>query len=175
MLTGYWTDDQTTESVCDDSGGFPCACSQRASLPLDWQSHSLSSASGASGNHPGQRSERFRNFFPGALTYAGVLGNITFDLTTALADPVIGNANTALLSLTRLAVTAFAPANLVVSVTDTNQRDCAGIAGVVFGGIRQREDRQRKCHRLGIRHPTNAPLCAGISLNLGTSGRGVQR
>ena len=110
------------------------------------------------------------NFLPGALTYAGVLGNITFDLTTALADPVIGNANTALLSLTQLAVTAFAPANLVVSVTDTNRTVLgspvwfsAGIGGVVTGN--------GSVTASAYADPTNTAFgTSGISLDLGTSG-----
>jgi PEP-CTERM motif len=83
------------------------------------------------------------NLLPGAVAYAGVLGGVVFDLTTALADPVVGSADTAVLSLTQLAVTASSAARLTVSVTDTNRTLApsvptayftSAIGGVLTGG-----------------------------------------
>jgi hypothetical protein len=61
------------------------------------------------------------NFLPGAVQYSGMLGNVVFDLTLALADPLIGSPDNALLTLTQLSVTASSAANLTVKVTDTNR------------------------------------------------------
>jgi|RhiMethySRZTD1v2_1073278.scaffolds.fasta_scaffold01553_21 PEP-CTERM motif-containing protein len=61
------------------------------------------------------------NLLPGAVAYAGILGGIVFDLTTALADPLVGGPDEAILSLTQLAVTAYDSARLTISVTDTNR------------------------------------------------------
>jgi hypothetical protein len=109
------------------------------------------------------------NLLAGGLTYAGTLGNITFDLTTALADPIIGSSGNALLSLTQLAVTAFAPANLVIAVTDTNRTVTgspvwfsAGIGGVISGN--------GSVSAVAYADPTNTAFgTSGLTLNLGTS------
>ena len=55
----------------------------------------------------------------GAVVFTGPVGNVILDLTTGLSKPLIGNSNSAMLTLTQLAVTAMQPARLTVSLTDT--------------------------------------------------------
>jgi hypothetical protein len=83
------------------------------------------------------------NGVPGAVQYTGTLGNVLFDLTLALADPIIGSPDNALLKLTQLSVTAFAAANLTVWVTDTDRTltpatptasFSSRVDGVILGG-----------------------------------------
>ena len=83
------------------------------------------------------------NFLPGAVRYSGMLGNVVFDLTLALADPLIGSPDNALLTLTQLSVTAFGAANLTVKVTDTDRTITpatptayfsSSVGGVISGG-----------------------------------------
>lgn len=79
------------------------------------------------------------NFLLGAIMYTGSLGDVAFDLTTALADPLIGSPDTALLSLTQLSVTASRDARLTVSVTDTDRTITPSPANALFtsdiGGV----------------------------------------
>jgi hypothetical protein len=74
------------------------------------------------------------NLLPGAVAYAGILGGIAFDLTTALADPLVGGPDEAILSLTQLAVTAYNSARLTISVTDTNRTLAPAVPVGYFSG-----------------------------------------
>ena len=83
------------------------------------------------------------NFLPGFVQYSGSLGNVLFDLTLALADPVIGTPDNALMTLTQLSVTASQAANLTVKVTDTGRTltpatplaaFSSSVGGVITGG-----------------------------------------
>jgi len=74
------------------------------------------------------------NLLPGAVAYAGILGGIVFDLTTALADPLVGGPDEAILSLTQLAVTANNAARLTISVTDTNRTLAPAVPVASFSG-----------------------------------------
>ena len=105
------------------------------------------------------------NWLPGAVQYAGTLGNVVFDLTLALADPLIGGPDNALLTLTQLSVTATKAANLTVEVIDTDRTLASAPDNGIFLEQCRRRDHRRRQPRGGIlRHPEQWPSLLSLRL-----------